>query len=98
MSKQFPLEAAAFKKLTGLYMMDDKNMYDFVNDGDLLFVKQDGLMIAALEYKGNNQFEDPSATKVQFVFAQGGLTKIKMTHADGRVEEGTKYIKYPDGR
>jgi protocatechuate 3,4-dioxygenase beta subunit len=30
MSKQFPLEAAAYKKLTGLYSMDNNKMYDFL--------------------------------------------------------------------
>jgi hypothetical protein len=97
MSKQFPLEAAAFKKLTGLYNMNDNTMCDFVNDGDLLFVKNNGLMVAALEYKGNNTFEDGDGTKTKFLF-EGGETKVKVTFSDGRVQEGTKYIKYPDGK
>lgn len=97
MSKQFPLEAAAFKKLTGLYNMNDNSMCDFVNDGDLLFVKNNGLMVAALEYKGNNTFEDADGTKTKFLF-EGGETKVKVTFSDGRVQEGTKYIKYPDGK
>ena len=96
MSKQFPLEAAAYKKLTGLYSLDDNKMLDFIHDGDLLFVKQDGLMVAALEYKGNNQFEEPDGYKVQFLFAQGAPTKIKITDYNGKVQGGVKYIKYPD--
>jgi hypothetical protein len=71
-------------------------MYEFLNDGDLLFLKSDGLMVAALEYKGNNQFEDSSGYKVQFQFAQSGPTKIKITDENGKVQEGVKYIKYPD--
>lgn len=96
MSKQFPLEPAAFKKLTGLYRMNDETMYDLLTDGDLLFVKRDGLMISALEYKGNNQFEESLGMKVQFSFAQGGETDIKLTSWDGKVMAGTKYIRYPD--
>jgi len=96
MSKQFPLEAAAYKKVTGLYSMNDNTMCDFSNDGDLLFVKKDGLMIAALEYKGNNQFEESGGMKVQFSFVSGGDTNIKITEWDGKVLEGKKYIKYPD--
>jgi protocatechuate 3,4-dioxygenase beta subunit len=96
MSKQFPLEAAAYRKLTGLYSMNDETMYDFVSDGDLLFVKRDGLMVSALEYKGNNQFEESPGMKVQFSFAQNGETSIKVTSWDGKVLEGKKYIKYPD--
>src|SRR5688572_1102748 len=93
MSKQFPLEAAAYKKVTGLYSMNDNTMCDFSNDGDLLFVKKDGLMIAALEYKGNNQFEESGGMKVQFSFVSGGETNIKVTEWDGKVLEGKKYIK-----
>ena len=96
MSKQFPLEAAAYKKLTGLYSMNDETMYDFVSDGDLLFVKRDGLMVSALEYKGNNLFEESPGMKVQFSFGQNGDTNIKVTTWDGKLLEGKKFIKYPD--
>src|SRR5688572_2711415 len=96
MSKQFPLEASAYKKLTGLYSMDNNKMYDFFNDGDLLFVKSDGLMVAALGYKGNNQFDDSNGYNVQFLFDQAGPTKIKITDENGKVQEGVKFIKYPD--
>jgi catechol 1,2-dioxygenase len=97
MSKQFPLEQAAFKKITGLYNVGEKNeKYYFYNDGDLLFLKYEGLIVGAMEYKGNNEFVDGGGYKVQFELAQGGLTKIKVTDENGKVEEGVKYIKYPD--
>jgi hypothetical protein len=96
MSKQFPLESSAYKKITGLYDMGNNKMYDFYNDGDLLFLKFGGLIVSALEYRGNNLFEDGGGYKVQFEFAHGGLTKIKVTDEKGKVEEGVKYIKYPD--
>jgi len=96
MRKEFPLDPSVYKKITGLYSIDDKKMLEFFNDGDLLFVKADGLMVAALAYTGNNQFEEAGGYKIQFELLAAGGAKAKITDENGKVEEGIKYIKYPD--
>lgn len=96
MSKEFPLDPLVYKKITGLYSIDGKKMLEFFNDDDLLFIKADGLMVGALAYSGNNQFEEPGGYKVQFELLKAGGAKVKITDEDGKVEEGVKYIKYPD--
>jgi len=45
-----------FKKLTGVYKMNDKSMVEFYKEGDLLFIKWDGQIIEALCYRRNNEF------------------------------------------
>ena len=62
---EYTLDAAAYKKITGLYAMNDKSMGEFYQDGDQLFVKVNGQIMEAMDYKGNNSFE-------------GGLGQVKV--------------------
>ncbi len=63
MQKEFALEAAAVKKLTGLYQLE-QGIAEFFMEDDLLFLKLNGQLMEALTYKGDNTFE-------------GGLGRVK---------------------
>jgi len=56
MQKEFALEAAAVKKLTGLYQLE-QGIAEFFMEDDLLFLKLNGQLMDALTYKGDNTFE-----------------------------------------
>jgi len=97
---EYTLDAAAYKKITGLYEMDNKTMGEFYQDGDQLFVKVNGQIIEAMEYKGNNSFEGGlGQVKVRFeLLSNGGTKAIVNYEGDNRkmiTVEGTKILKYP---
>ena len=93
MSKNFPLDASVYKKITGLYEMD-KDIFEFVQNDDLLFMKRNGQLIASFNYIGNNTFEShPGLRKVVFeILAKGG---VKATITNGTTTyTGEKFLKY----
>ena len=97
---EYTLDAAAYKKITGLYEMNDKTMGEFYKDGDQLFVKVNGQIMEAMDYKGNNSFEGGlGQVKVQFeLLGNGGVKAIVNYEGDDRkwiTVEGTKTLKYP---
>ena len=99
LKEEYVLEAAAFKKIVGLYEMSSKSMIEFYRDGDQLFAKINGQIMEAMDYKGNNSFEGGLAqTKAQFELLSDGGTKVKvkyMVDKDKWVDtEGTKTLKY----
>ena len=67
-----------FKKLTGIYKMNDKSMIEFYREGDLLFMKLDGQIIEALSYKGKDGFSGGvnSTTTAKFEIMPGKKTKV----------------------
>lgn len=100
LKEAYVLDAAAFKKLEGLYQMSDKSMADFYRDGDELFVKLNGQIMEAMDYKGNNSFEGGlGQTKVQFELTANGGVKAIITYLDDNNKpanvEGNKILKYP---
>jgi hypothetical protein len=97
---EYTLDAAAYKKITGLYSMNDKSMGEFYQDGDQLFVKVNGQIMEAMDYKGNNSFEGGlGQVKVQFeLLGNGGVKAVVNYEGDDRkwiTVEGTKTLKYP---
>jgi protocatechuate 3,4-dioxygenase beta subunit len=100
LKEEYVLDAAAFKKITGLYDMSDKSMADFYKDGDELFVKLNGQIMEAMEYKGNNKFEGGlGQVSVQFEFLANGGAKATVNYmGDDRkmiTVKGDKLLKYP---
>lgn len=100
MSKEFPLDNAAFQKITGIYQMDDKSMIEFYKNDDLLFAKINGQIMDALYYKGNNVFAGSlELLKVQFELQTGGEVKVAVDFFDDINEkwlkfQGSKMFKY----
>jgi protocatechuate 3,4-dioxygenase beta subunit len=94
MSKEIPLEAKAYEKLTGLYAVGDNNFIEFTQSDDLLFMKRNGQLMSALRYKGNNTFEGgigfPKATFE--VLEDGGVKVVAVTVS--KTYKGVKFLKY----
>jgi catechol 1,2-dioxygenase len=100
LQKEYSLDDAAYKKITGLYEMNDKSMGEFYKDGDQLFVKVNGQIMEAMDYKGNNSFEGGLGfIKAQFELLGNGGAKVKVTYVDDDKKtitiEGNKMLKYP---
>jgi len=100
LKEEYTLEPAAYKKITGLYEMSDKTMGEFYQDGDQLFVKVNGQIMEAIDYKVNNSFEGGlGQVKVQFELpGSGGVKAIINYEGDDRkiiTIEGSKILKYP---
>jgi catechol 1,2-dioxygenase len=96
----YVLDAAAFKKVEGLYELSDKSMAEFYRYGDDLFVKFNGQIMEAMEYKGNNSFEGGlGLVKAQFEFAGDGVVKVTVSYPDDDNKlvkiKGNKTLKYP---
>lgn len=94
MSKEFPLDKQVYSKITGIYEMDNGILYEFYMDDDLLFMKKNGQVWAALKYLGNNTFggvvDDP---KVAFELVEKGNTKATIIALDQTIK-GEKAFKY----
>ena len=98
--QEYPLDAAAFKKVSGLYEMNDKSMVEFYRQEDQLFMKVNGQIMEALDYKGNNNFEGGLGVyKVNFELLAGNQVKVRIseTYVAGNehLTHGTKTLKYP---
>ena len=96
MLKEIPLDKKVYDKITGLYSMDDDSKIEFIQNDDLLFMKQNGQLIAGLTYKGNNNFEGGIGfPKVRFeLLANGGSKAIVTTQT--KTYSGEKYLKYSE--
>ena len=100
LQQEYTLDAAAYKKITGLYEMNDKSMGEFYKDDDQLFVKVNGQIMEAMDYKGNNSFEGGlGLIKAQFELLGNGGAKVQVTYVDDSKKsitiEGNKILKYP---
>jgi protocatechuate 3,4-dioxygenase beta subunit len=97
LKEEYVLDAAAFKKIEGLYEMQDKTMAEFYRQGDQLFAKMNGQIMEAMDYKGDNTFSGAlDYIKAKFeVLSKGGM-KVAVTIAEGNAKtvEGTKLLKY----
>jgi len=97
---EYLLDGVAYKKIAGLYEMNNKTLCDFYKDSDQLFVKINGQIMEAMDYKGNNSFEGGlGQTKVQFELLGDGGVKVKVEYEEDINKwvklEGNKIIKYP---
>ncbi len=93
MSREFPLAKEVYRKITGLYQVDN-DIIEFVQSDDLLLMKRNGQILSAIKYTGNNTFEGPMGTfKVSFeLLAAGG---VKATIVSGKTSRtGEKFLKY----
>lgn len=93
MNKTFPLDAEVYKKITGLYQMD-KEIFEFVQSDDLLFMKRNGQLVVSFRYIGNNNFEGGlGAHKVNFELLPKGGVKATVI-ARQKTYTGVKFLKY----
>src|SRR5438067_8179408 len=100
LQQEYALDDAAYKKITGLYEMSDKSMGEFYKDDDQLFVKVNGQIMEAMDYKGNNGFEGGlGLIKAQFELLGNGSAKVKVSYINDDRQlttiEGNKVLKYP---
>lgn len=103
MQKEFKPAPEVYRKISGIYQMNDQSLIEFYKDGDLLFVKRNGQIIEGLRYSGNNMFiggaDGTDNLKAVFELQEGGSVKVKIDYHDGFSEkdsklEGVKRFKY----
>ncbi len=103
MEKEFKAGPEVYKKLSGIYEMNDKSLMEFYKDGDMLFVKKNGQIVEALRYIGNNTFEGGAGAtnnlKAVFELQSGGSVKVKIDQHNAFSNrelklEGVKAFKY----
>jgi catechol 1,2-dioxygenase len=56
LKKEYLPDDAVFKKVSGVYKMNNNTMMEFYRDGDFLFYKTNGQIWGGLSYSGNNTF------------------------------------------
>lgn len=96
MAKTFPLNDAGYKKITGLYKLEN-GMAEFIREDDLLFLKINGQFEEGLRYKGNNSFEGGNGfNKAKFEIMSNGDVMTKITMWD-HWSEDQKYLKIYEG-
>ncbi|MBI1341863.1 MAG: catechol 1,2-dioxygenase [Terrimonas sp.] len=94
---EYVLDDAAFKKITGLYEMSNKTNMEFYRQGDQLFVKVNGQIMEAMDYKGNNSFEGGlGRVKAVFTIITGGAVKANLSLGEKMKFEGNKILSYPN--
>jgi catechol 1,2-dioxygenase len=101
MRNEFRLDAAAVKKLCGIYAMNDKSLMEFYEVGNMLYLKWNGQIREALSYTGNNQFVSGGSgrTTAKFQIAANGDARVRVNFfrlAD-KVDvplEGVKTLSY----
>jgi hypothetical protein len=87
------LDKEVYKKITGLYQVDD-DIIEFVQSDDLLFMKRNGQYMSGIQYIGNNTFEGPMGSpKVSFELLPGGGVKATIV-AGKTTRTGEKFLKY----
>jgi len=93
MNKTFPLDAAVYKKITGLYQME-KDIFEFVQNDDLLFLKRNGQLVTSFRYIGNNTFEAGiGAQKLNFELLPNERVKATVI-TTLKTYTGEKFLKY----
>jgi catechol 1,2-dioxygenase len=101
MAKEFKPDNAVYKKLAGIYKMNDQSVMEFYKQDDLLFFKWNSQIWEGLSYKGNNTFSggaDNSAV-AKFELMANGVVKINITMKSiakgGEIRlEGKKILDY----
>jgi protocatechuate 3,4-dioxygenase beta subunit len=103
MQKEFKPAPEVYKKLSGIYEMNDDSLIEFYKDGDMLMVKRNGQIVEGLSYTGTNTFvggaKGTSTTRAVFELQEGGAVKVKIDHynayskKEGKTE-GVKAFRY----
>jgi protocatechuate 3,4-dioxygenase beta subunit len=78
MAKEFKPEDAVFKKISGLYSMNDNSMIEFYREGDLLTMKWNGQIREGFWYKGNNEFRGGIGNSLTFQILANGEVRVKV--------------------
>ncbi len=95
MSKEFPLDQEVYKKIAGLYKVEE-NIVEFKKMDDLLFVKLNGQFVSSIKYVGENTFEEKiQQIKVTFELLPNGGSKANINYG-GQIMTGEKFLKYGD--
>ncbi len=93
MSKEFPLENEVYKKIAGLYNVED-GVVEFLNIDDLLYAKWNGQLVAGMKYMGSNTFEGGIGfPKVTFELPEKGDTKATIV-MERKTFNGVRFMKY----
>ena len=96
MGKTFQLNDAGYKKITGLYKLNN-GMAEFIRKDDLLFLKLNGQFQEGFRYKGNNSFEGGNGfNKANFEIMSNGQVRTRITMWDHWTED-QKYLKIYEG-
>lgn len=94
MGKSFPLDDLGYRKITGIYQLEN-GMAEFNRQDDLLFLKLNGHIMEGLVYKGNNSFEGGMAfNKVKFELLPNGDVKTFITMWESWSEDGMSLEKH----
>jgi catechol 1,2-dioxygenase len=101
LAKELKPADEVFKKLAGVYKMNDKSLIEFYKDGDLMFMKWNGQIREALSYKGKNEFSGGvnNATTAKFEIISNQDVKVTLHFyalvlKKGLILEGVKAFKY----
>ena len=94
LSKEIPLDIKVYDKITGLYEAEDKTIFEFTKNDDLLFMKRNGQLISSFKYIGSNTFEGGIGfPKVTFELQSDGGVKVVIVNENNTIN-GIKYLKY----
>ena len=94
--KTFNLNEAGYKKITGLYKLEN-GIAEFIRKDNILFLKINGQFMEGLRYKGNNTFEGGNGfNKAKFEIISNGEVKTKITMWDHWTED-QKFLKLYEG-
>ena len=92
--KEYPLDSNVYRRIAGVYKMDDKSNIEFIKNDDLLFIKRNGHLMEGLKYVGNNTFEGGIGNpKVTFELLEKNETKAVVSFY-GKTISGEKFLKY----
>jgi protocatechuate 3,4-dioxygenase beta subunit len=95
MAKEFIPSNSFFDKISGIYQMSNNQKREYYREGDLLFIKYDGQIMAAGSFKGNNEFNIPVGSTCRFELqADGGVKVCHLGKSNECTLTGTKVFKY----
>jgi catechol 1,2-dioxygenase len=96
MAREFKPSDSVFKKISGVYQMNNNSLTEFHREGDSLFMKRNGQIVDVLTYKGDNKFVSADDNAVRFELQTDGAVKVCMFQGNstGCSETGVKVFKY----
>jgi protocatechuate 3,4-dioxygenase beta subunit len=96
MANEFRPSDNFFETIVGIYEMNNKEMWEYNREGDLLFIKRNGQYVIAASYKGNNEF-DTAGGSCRFEIHANGLVTVCQIYGTKSKEcnlTGKKVFKY----
>ena len=97
LKKEYLPDHALFRKVAGVYKMNNNSMMEFYRNGDLLFYKTNNQIWGGLSYAGNNTFTGGvNDTEATFEILSEGNTKVQFRFSRRREIrlEGFKILNY----